>query len=573
MRRACASAARSRARSRSPEIIRRMRSISATPTASRCARRCIAFGGDPEGALLLRRKGVAAFVEAHIEQGPRLEAEGLPLGVVTAINGATRLEVGVDGVAGHAGATPMSLRRDALTAAAETTLAIEERARREPDLVATVGRLEAWPGATNVIPGHVQFSIDIRAPADANRARAVADIEVRISAIAAARRVSASVVKTHEANAFACDAGVIAGLTKAVEAVGVSPRLLPSGAGHDTMAIGKLCPAGMLFIRCKGGVSHNPLESITVEDCAIGLGDPVCARLPRQLDHRHSRRRPMSKRFFGDIGPVRFEGLKSDNSYAYRHYDPSHKVMGKTMAEHLQARRLLLAQLRLDGHRHVRRADLRAPLGRRDDEGRAGQGGRGVRHVHDPRLSVLHLPRSRRRSRGRGPQGVRPQSAAITDLFAEKMQKTGVKLLWGTANLFSHPRYMAGAATNPDPDVFAYAAAQVKNAIEATHRLGRPELRVVGRPRGLRDAAQHRSRARAGPAWPLPVDGGGAQAPHRLQGHHPGRARSRRSRPSTSTTSTWPRCSGSCAAYGLEREVKVNIEVEPRDARRPFVRA
>src|SRR6202044_1802060 len=128
----------------------------------------IAFGGDPEQALFLRRKGVAAFVEAHIEQGPRLEAEGLPLGVVTAINGATRFEVGVDGVAGHAGATPMSLRRDALTAAAEMMLSIEERARREPDLVTTVGRLEAWPGAANVIPGHVQFSIDIRAPVDAN---------------------------------------------------------------------------------------------------------------------------------------------------------------------------------------------------------------------------------------------------------------------------------------------------------------------------------------------------------------------------------------------------------------------
>jgi allantoate deiminase len=231
----------------------------------------IAFGGDPEEALLLRREGVAAFVEAHIEQGPRLEAEGLPLGVVTAINGATRLEVGVDGVAGHAGATPMSLRRDALTAAAEMTLAIEERARSEPDLVATVGRLEAWPGAANVIPGHVQFSIDIRAPADANRVKAIADIEARIAEIAAARRVSPSLVRTHEASAFVCDAGVIAGLTKAVEAVGASPRLLPSGAGHDTMAIGKLCPAGMLFIRCKGGVSHNPLESISVEDCAIGL--------------------------------------------------------------------------------------------------------------------------------------------------------------------------------------------------------------------------------------------------------------------------------------------------------------
>jgi len=231
----------------------------------------IAFGGDPEQALFLRRKGVAAFVEAHIEQGPRLEAEGLPLGVVTAINGATRFEVGVDGVAGHAGATPMNLRRDALTAAAEMMLAIEERARREPDLVATVGRLEVWPGATNVIPGHVQFSIDIRAPADANRATAIADIEDQMNAIAVARRVSTSLIKTHEANAFVCDAGIIAGLTKAVEAIGLSPRLLPSGAGHDTMAMGALCPAGMLFVRCKGGVSHNPLESITVEDCAIGL--------------------------------------------------------------------------------------------------------------------------------------------------------------------------------------------------------------------------------------------------------------------------------------------------------------
>jgi allantoate deiminase len=231
----------------------------------------ISFGGDPERAGSLRRSGVAAFVEAHIEQGPRLEAEGLPLGVVTAINGATRLEVVVDGVAGHAGATPMNLRRDALAAAAEIMLAIEERACREPDLVATVGRLEAWPGAANVIPGHVQFSVDLRAPGDANRAAALADVEARIFAIAETRGVQASIAKSHEANAYVCDSNLVAGLAKAVEAVGVPPRLLPSGAGHDTMAMGRLCPAGMLFIRCKGGVSHNPLESITVEDCAIGL--------------------------------------------------------------------------------------------------------------------------------------------------------------------------------------------------------------------------------------------------------------------------------------------------------------
>ena len=230
-----------------------------------------AFGGDPERAGSIRREGVAAFVEAHIEQGPMLEAEGLPLGIVTAINGATRLEIGVDGVAGHAGATPMRLRRDALTAAAEMALMIEARARAEADLVATVGRFDVWPDATNVIPGHVQFSIDVRSPDDARRAAALVDLDARIAAIAAARSVSVSIAKPHDANAFACDPGVIAGLKKAVEAVGVTPRLLPSGAGHDTMAMGKLCPAGMLFVRCKGGVSHNPLELITVEDCALGL--------------------------------------------------------------------------------------------------------------------------------------------------------------------------------------------------------------------------------------------------------------------------------------------------------------
>ena len=230
-----------------------------------------AFGGDPERAGSIRRTGVAAFVEAHIEQGPILEADGLPLGVVTAINGATRLEVGVDGVAGHAGATPMRLRRDALTAAAEMALAIEARARGEADLVATVGRFDVWPDATNVIPGHVQFSIDIRSPDDARRAAALADLEARITAIAASRGVRVSIAKPHDANAFACDPSIIVDLKKAVEAIGVPPRLLPSGAGHDSMVMGKLCPAGMLFVRCKGGVSHNPLESITVEDCALGL--------------------------------------------------------------------------------------------------------------------------------------------------------------------------------------------------------------------------------------------------------------------------------------------------------------
>jgi allantoate deiminase len=230
-----------------------------------------AFGGDPESVSSLRRNHVAAFVEAHIEQGPLLEVEGLPLGIVTAINGATRLEVGVDGVAGHAGATPMSLRRDALTGAAEMALMIEARARGEADLVATVGRFDVWPDAANVIPGHIQFSIDVRAPDDQRRRAAVDDLRAKVEAVAHSRGLRVSIAKVHEASAYACDRAVIEGLKRAVAAVGATPRTLPSGAGHDTMVMGSLCPAGMLFVRCKGGVSHSPLESITTEDCALGL--------------------------------------------------------------------------------------------------------------------------------------------------------------------------------------------------------------------------------------------------------------------------------------------------------------
>ena len=174
-------------------------------------------------------------------------------------------------MAGHAGATPMALRRDAFAAAAEMALMIERRARAEADLVATVGRMDVWPGAANVIPGHAQFSVDLRAPLDARREAAFADIRAGIDAVARARGVTATVAITHEAPAFTCDPRIVGALAKAVESLGVPVRLLPSGAGHDTMAIGRFRPAGMLFVRCKGGISHNPLESISAEDCAYGL--------------------------------------------------------------------------------------------------------------------------------------------------------------------------------------------------------------------------------------------------------------------------------------------------------------
>jgi allantoate deiminase len=230
-----------------------------------------AFGGDPDKVTTLRADRVAAFVEIHIEQGPVLEAEGLPIGVVSAINGATRLEVEVYGVAGHAGATPMALRRDAFAAAAEMAVMIERRARAEADLVATVGRIEVSPGAVNVIPGRALLSVDLRAPLDARRKAALADVRAGVDAIARERGVVATVTTTHEAGAFTCDPRIVAGLEQAVGSLGVPIRLLPSGAGHDTMAIGRFRPAGMLFVRCKGGISHNPQESITEEDCAFGL--------------------------------------------------------------------------------------------------------------------------------------------------------------------------------------------------------------------------------------------------------------------------------------------------------------
>ena len=179
----------------------------------------------------------------------------------------------------------------------------------------------------------------------------------------------------------------------------------------------------------------------------------------------------MSKRFFGDIGPVRFEGLKSDNPYAYRHYDPSRVVMGKTMAEHLRPAVCYWHNFAWMG------TDMfGAPTFERPWDGETMKGARAKADAAFEMFTTLGFPFFTFHDRDVVPEGEGLKEfgrnlAEMTDLFAEKMQKTGVKLLWGTANLFSHPRYMAGAATNPDPDVFAYAAAQVKNAIDATHKL------------------------------------------------------------------------------------------------------
>jgi allantoate deiminase len=216
-----------------------------------------------------RRDEIAAYVELHIEQGPVLEAEGLAVGVVTAISGANRYLVEIHGVAGHAGTVPMRLRKDALTAAAECVLAIETLARATPDLVATVGQLETLPGATNVIPGRVRFTIDVRSPRDAERRDASAAICNAIEHICTQRQVRATINPTHEGKTAACTPWLMAQIGDAIAAEGIPVRSLPSGAGHDGMSMVALTDIAMLFVRCKDGISHNPAEAITLADIEV----------------------------------------------------------------------------------------------------------------------------------------------------------------------------------------------------------------------------------------------------------------------------------------------------------------
>jgi allantoate deiminase len=220
---------------------------------------------------LARKKGeVLAYAELHIEQGPVLEAEGLAVGVVTAINGFSRLRVTLRGTAGHAGTVPMNLRRDALAGAAECVLVTEKVARGHPELVGTVGRIEAKPGAINVIPGEVMFTVDVRAPRDDLRNGAVATIRSRIEKISQDRKLDCHIETLQEFGVTACSPRLMEQMDRAVAAEGVRVRRLPSGAGHDGMALGAITDICMLFVRCKGGVSHSPLESITLEDAAVG---------------------------------------------------------------------------------------------------------------------------------------------------------------------------------------------------------------------------------------------------------------------------------------------------------------
>ncbi|WJG11292.1 allantoate amidohydrolase [Aliiglaciecola sp. LCG003] len=210
------------------------------------------------------------FMEVHIEQGPVLESQAMPVGIVSGIAGAKRFAIKVKGHAGHAGTVPMSLRQDAMTGAAEIILAIEKLAI-EHGVVATVGQIASRTNAVNVISGEVELSLDIRSMDDVLRETCVTAIEQELNLIVARRALSLEIKLTHEAGATACDPIMMDELALAFEQNHMRAFSLSSGAGHDAMAMVDACPMSMLFVRCDKGISHHPSESVTLQDVNVAL--------------------------------------------------------------------------------------------------------------------------------------------------------------------------------------------------------------------------------------------------------------------------------------------------------------
>lgn len=235
---------------------------------------------DVLAAAALPRGSVRGYVEVHIEQGPVLEAMGVPLGVVSAIAGQSRLRVSIVGEAGHAGTVPMGARRDALACAAELVLAVEARCAppavgddaQAEGLVCTVGSLHVQPGASNVIAGAATLTLDVRARRDAVRAATISALRGDIERVCTRRGLACEVELRHEAASLECSPQLRARLEAAAAPVnarhGATVPSLVSGAGHDALAVAALCPVGLLFVRCRGGISHNPAEHATPSDIA-----------------------------------------------------------------------------------------------------------------------------------------------------------------------------------------------------------------------------------------------------------------------------------------------------------------
>jgi allantoate deiminase len=231
------------------------------------------WGGHPEAIAGGRRRPeeLLGYAEVHIEQGPVLDDRGLPVGVVTAIAGQTRVRVTFTGSAGHAGTTPMEGRRDALAAAAEWIGAVEAEGLGREGLVATVGEIAAEPGAPNVIPGRVTASLDVRHADDVAREEAVAALRERARRIGAARGVAVAWDEIQSTPAVPCSPELTEELAAAAADTGHAAPRLASGAGHDAAMMGAVTPVAMLFVRCAGGVSHHPDESVRAEDLEVAI--------------------------------------------------------------------------------------------------------------------------------------------------------------------------------------------------------------------------------------------------------------------------------------------------------------
>ena len=212
-----------------------------------------------------------AYLEFHIEQGPVLEHAGLALGVVETIVGQSRAKVTFRGRSAHAGTTPMFLRHDALTAAAEWVVAVEAAASSTPGLVATTGQISCDPGAANVISGLVCCSLDVRHRSDEIRQSAVREFLAMSRAIAERRQIEVDHLTEYEQAAVQLDSALIGLADRAVSEAGISPRHMTSGAGHDAMIIAPRVPAAMIFLRNPGGISHHPDEAVTAEDVGAAL--------------------------------------------------------------------------------------------------------------------------------------------------------------------------------------------------------------------------------------------------------------------------------------------------------------
>jgi N-carbamoyl-L-amino-acid hydrolase len=222
------------------------------------------------GALRRDPSKYLGFVEVHIEQGPVLNELDLPLGVVTSINASVRYQCEVTGMASHAGTTPMDRRRDAACAVAELALYAEQRATADGDSVATIGMLQVPGGSINVVPGRCLFSLDLRAPSNAQRDALARDVLAQLQAICERRGLRFTTEEAMRAAAAPSDPGLQARWEDAVQALGVPLHRMPSGAGHDAMKLHEVMPQAMLFVRgLNSGISHNPLESTTSEDIEL----------------------------------------------------------------------------------------------------------------------------------------------------------------------------------------------------------------------------------------------------------------------------------------------------------------